>query len=163
MHIRLAQKEDFKKIVDIYNQVIVEGGVIGYKQPFEYKDREAWFEGFFNGRYFLQVAEVDKEIVGWTCVVPYRQGRDLLDRACVVSYFFDKDHRRKGGGTLMLPLAVEEARKRGFKTMLAIVFEHNEGSIRLLEKEGFERWALLPGIAEFEGTVFNHVYYGIEL
>ena len=38
--------------------------------------------------------------------------------------------------------------------------EHNTASIKLMEKFNFEKWALLPKIANFDGKEFNHTIYG---
>ena len=163
MDVRLATKSDFKKVVDIYNQVIKEGGIIGYSAPFAYKDLTEWFNEHLNSKYPLFVAEIDNEVIGWVSISPYRKGRDLLNRTCVVSYFITKLHRGQGIGSALLKIAVEEARNLGFKTMLAIVFAHNSVSVKLLEKYKFKRWAFLPGIAEYNCKILNHVYYGLSL
>jgi phosphinothricin acetyltransferase len=51
----------------------------------------------------------------------------------------------------------------GFKVIFAIVFDGNIPSIKLLEKNNFERWAFLPEVAEIDGILLNHIYFGKRL
>ena len=46
--------------------------------------------------------------------------------------------RSRGVGTKMLSIAREQAHKRGFSTLSLLVFEQNEGALRLYERNGFE-------------------------
>ena len=46
--------------------------------------------------------------------------------------------RGRGVGTKMLSIAREQARQRGFSTLSLLVFEQNEGALRLYERSGFE-------------------------
>ncbi len=45
-------------------------------------------------------------------------------------------------------------------TLLGFVFAHNEPSLRLLEAFGFERWGLLPRVAELDGVERDLVIVG---
>jgi phosphinothricin acetyltransferase len=47
-----------------------------------------------------------------------------------------------------------------FKTLFAILLDYNRASIALLEKFGFEQWAYMPGVADFNGHEVGHIYYG---
>jgi ribosomal protein S18 acetylase RimI-like enzyme len=46
--------------------------------------------------------------------------------------------RGRGVGTKMLSIAREQAHERGFDTLSLLVFEQNEGAVRLYERNGFE-------------------------
>jgi ribosomal protein S18 acetylase RimI-like enzyme len=46
--------------------------------------------------------------------------------------------RGRGVGTKMLSIAREQAYQRGFGTLSLLVFEQNEGAVRLYERNGFE-------------------------
>jgi len=60
----------------------------------------------------------------------------------------------------MLIFAIDKAPSYNFKNLFAITLEHNAGSIKLLEKKGFERLGFMPGVAEFAGKLSRHLYYG---
>jgi phosphinothricin acetyltransferase len=47
--------------------------------------------------------------------------------------------------------------------MLTIVLDKNIGSISLLEKNNFEQWGFLPEVAQIDGKILGHVYYGKKL
>jgi len=46
---------------------------------------------------------------------------------------------------------IDAAPGLGLKTLVGFVFGHNEPSLRLFTGFGFQRWALLPGVAELDG------------
>jgi phosphinothricin acetyltransferase len=56
--------------------------------------------------------------------------------------------------------ALEDVPRIGKKVYLAILLAWNTGSLRLLEKFGFERWGYLPEVAEFDGKLCGQYYYG---
>ena len=56
--------------------------------------------------------------------------------------------------------AVARCEALGFHTIFGILLADNAASIELLEKLGFERWAELPRVAEFDGREVGHLYYG---
>ena len=45
-------------------------------------------------------------------------------------------------------------------TLLGFVFGHNAPSLALFERLGFERWALLPRVAELDGVERDLVIVG---
>jgi len=36
-------------------------------------------------------------------------------------------------------------------------------NIKLAEKFGFKEWGCLPGIADFNGEICSHLYYGLKI
>ena len=65
--------------------------------------------------------------------------------------------RGRGAGTKMLSIAREQAHQRGFGTLSLLVFEQNEGAVRLYERNGFEvagRAPVVPhGLIQHTGDV----------
>jgi ribosomal protein S18 acetylase RimI-like enzyme len=55
---------------------------------------------------------------------------------CALALF--SGFRGRGVGTKMLSIARKQARQRGFGTLSLLVFEQNEGAVRLYERNGFE-------------------------
>jgi L-amino acid N-acyltransferase YncA len=105
----------------------------------------------------------DGEIQGWLSVSPYRQGRAALRRTVEISYFVRSGVQGKGIGSQLLAYGLDACRHLGYKTALAIILDKNEASIRLVKKYGFEQWAFLPAVAEFNGVVCSHLYFGMHL
>jgi len=94
-------------------------------------------------------------------ISPYRKGRGAFRFTAEVSYFVDEEFRKQGVGSLLLDSAIAKSKKLGFKTLIAILFETNLASIRLLKRFGFEQWGFMPEIGEIDGEKLNHVYYGL--
>jgi phosphinothricin acetyltransferase len=44
---------------------------------------------------------------------------------------------------------------------MAIIFAHNQPSLRLFEKFGFQRWGYLPQVAELDGVERDGVILGL--
>ncbi|MGA3882427.1 GNAT family N-acetyltransferase, partial [Bacillus pumilus] len=55
-----------------------------------------------------------------------------------MSIYLNQDDRGRGLGSLFLQEAIELAPSLGIRTVLAFIFLHNEASIRLFKKRGFE-------------------------
>jgi len=47
--------------------------------------------------------------------------------------------------------SIEKAKTFGLKTLLGYIFAHNEPSLQLFRKFGFEEWGYLPNIAVLDG------------
>jgi phosphinothricin acetyltransferase len=48
----------------------------------------------------------------------------------------------------------------GIRTLLAFIFAHNAPSLRLFQAAGFERWGLLPRVAEMDGREYSLAILG---
>jgi len=71
--------------------------------------------------------------------------------------------QRTGVASALLSKAVSEAPHLGLKTLLGFVFGHNQPSLRLFERFGFERWAFLAGVAELDGIERDLVIVGLRV
>ncbi len=163
MNIRIAKPEDLEEIVEIYNQAIAVGEKTADLTPFTSNDRKPWFDEHVPGKYPILVVEKDRSIVGYLTISPYRPGRMALQYTAEVSYFIHFEHHRKGLASDLLRYAIDMCPLLQIKTLVAILIDNNQGSIRLLEKYGFKRWGQLPKVAEFDGIEFGHSYYGLRI
>jgi phosphinothricin acetyltransferase len=59
--------------------------------------------------------------------------------------------RRKGIGRELLQKAIDHAPSVGVRTLPGFIFAHNEPSLRLFRRYGFEERAHLPDVAELDG------------
>lgn len=161
--IRHAIPNDLREIVEIMNQAIRTRKLIGYTNEFDVKEREEWFLHHSHDTHPLLVAEYDARIIGWIGISPYRKGREALNKTVEVSYFIHKDYQRRGAGSKLLNEIATISKQLGKSTILAIIFDTNSGSAGLLEKHNFEKWGVLPDVAELDGKKLHHVYYGKKL
>ncbi|DAC72826.1 MAG TPA: N-acetyltransferase [Thermoplasmata archaeon] len=158
--IRYALEKDLQEIVDIHNQAIRSKASTGFVHEFSVEGRKEWFLGHAKERYPLFVAEEDGKVVGWISISPYRIGRDAFKKTVEVDYYIHDDFKRKGIGNELLRHMLSKANDLGYRTICAILLDKNIASIRLLEKNGFKIWGLIPEAAELNGNLIGHVYYG---
>ena len=161
--VRLAKIEDVESVVEIYNQAIDARFQTGFMERHSVAGRMDWFRGHLDTEYPLFVCELDGKVVGWFSISPYRPGRVALRYSVEISYFVDNAYFGRGVGTQLVLHGVNACRSLGYKTAIAIIIDTNTASIKLMQKFGFEQWAFLPGVAEFDGVECNHVYYGLKL
>lgn len=165
MTIRLANisEAEIGRINDIYNESAVLKFLTADMQPTTLTDRIKWLLSYNQTEYPVYVAVDNYKVIGWISVRPYREGRAALRFTKEVSYYVSHDHLGKGVGTQLMNHVLSQAPGLLIKNLIAIVLEKNEASIRLLEKFNFKQWGFLPGVADFNGEVCGHLYYGREI
>lgn len=163
MTIRLAIQEDLQAMTDIYNQAIVRKRCTADTKTFTLLQRQGWFDAHQNEAYPLWVYEIDGKIAGYLYLSGYRPGREAMIKTVEVSYYLDNAFQGHGIGTKFLDFGIKQAKALDYKTLVAILLSCNIPSIRLLEKFGFKEWGRMPEIADFDGSVFDHLYYGLKL
>ncbi len=160
--IRKAAVEDLPKLTAIYNQA-VEARQTADTLPLSISDRTSWFESHQQLNYPLFSVEKEGVVCGYSTLSQYRGGRHALRYTVEISYYLDNTYQRQGLGSLLLKHALETAKYLGFKHAFAILLDTNLPSIGLLEKFDFIKWGHLPNIAEIDGKVCGHLYYGRHL
>lgn len=163
MSIRLAQLADLPAIVEIYNQSIPSKQSTGDTQPVRVEDRVVWFEAHLPAEHPIFVAEVQGQVAGWCSLSAYRPGRAALRFTAEISYYIATAYHRQGIGAALVKHALAACPALQIRHLFAIVLEGNEGSRRLLEKMGFEKWGYLPRVADFDGKEVGQLYYGRHL
>src|SRR5690606_38334138 len=92
-----------------------------------------WFQLHHKESHPILVACIDGAIVGWLSISPYRTGRAALRYTVELSYYVHPNFKQQGVGSLLMEQAIQECHNRNYKTLLAIVLDKNEKSIRLLQ------------------------------
>jgi L-amino acid N-acyltransferase YncA len=163
MEIRLAIEEDLLSINEIYNQAVRQRFCTAHLSEIGMVQRRAWFRGHDRDRFPVFVMERNSKVLGWVSLGPYRQDRQAFAHVAEVSYYVDEKARGMGIGSRLLEHAIQVAPEFGFSVLVAILLNRNPASIALLEKFGFESWAVMPGIALIDGRQADHLYYGFKL
>ena len=163
MDIREAERNDRQAIIDIYNQAIATKWATADLTPVTVDDRRDWFREHKQGKYPIYVAELGGKVVGWCSLSPYRPGRMALRFTAEVSYYVDVGFRRRGVATALLNHAIRACSTLEISSIFGILLERNAPSIALLTKLGFQKWAHLPRVADFDGQECGHVYYGLRV
>lgn len=151
MTIRDATEIDLPAIVAIYNATIPGRMTTADTQPVAVVSRRAWFHEHNPNARPLWVALENDVIAGWLSFQSF-YGRPAYHATAELSLYVAPNWRRKGIGNALLAKAVEHAPRLGLKTLLGFIFMHNDASQRLFEKLGFQRWGVLPRVAELDGV-----------
>ena len=159
LRVRDAVKADLPAIVEIYNAAIPARMATADTDPLSVDSRHAWFDEHHPDRRPLWVASIDAAIVGWLSFQSF-YGRPAYQATAELSVYVAPDHHRSGIGRALLGRAVKTAPELGLKTLVGFIFGHNEASLRLFTAFGFERWALLPRVAELDGIERDLVIVG---
>ena len=161
MPIRDATIDDLPAIVAIFNAAIPLRAT-AEPAPLSVESRRHWFEEHTPGHYPLWVYEVNGTVAGWLSVSQYYR-QSAYDATAEISVYVSPDRQRTGIARQLMQLAIETAPKLGFRTLVGYIWAHNEASLRLFATHGFERWGLLPRIAEIDGVAYDTVIMGRHL
>ena len=157
--IRRALPSDLERLTEIYNQAILARDCTCHLETFTAYERKDWLIEHMGEKYPLLVCVLDRKIVGYAHLSPYKD-RQAFDGAVEVTYYLDYDYRRQGLGSLLMEKLLSEAEKLGYKTATASIIGSNTASERLLLKYGFKEWGRLPKIADFGDRKEDHVFFG---
>lgn len=159
MMIRDAIEADLPAIVAIYNASVPGRASTADTEPVSIKSRRDWFRDHDPEKRPLWVAVDDEVVAGWLSFQSF-YGRPAYHATAEVSVYVTPALQRKGIGRELLAKAVARAPLLGLKTLLGFIFGHNEASLHLFESFGFQRWGVLPGIAELDGIERDLIILG---
>jgi phosphinothricin acetyltransferase len=142
----IAQSSDLKKIVSTYNSTIASRLVTADLVEVTVESKTEWFNSHSPEKRPLWLIYHDKKYVGWMSFTSF-YGRPAYDGTVEVSIYLENEFRGKGIGKICLQKAFEVSKGLNIKTLLGFIFDHNEPSLNLFYKMGFEKWAHLPKIA----------------
>jgi phosphinothricin acetyltransferase len=151
MIIRDALEADLPAIVEIYNEAI--RGRISTAQLDEASvdERLPWFRQHSAKSHPLWVAEIDAQIAGWFSFHPFIK-RAAYRGTAEISVYVSEKLRRRGVAKRLLEKAIAHSPDLQLSALVGYIFEHNEPSLLLFERMGFERWGLLPRVACVDGV-----------
>lgn len=163
MSIRLAENKDLEALVEIYNQAIVTHRCTADMDIFSVDERISWFKEHQSLEYPIYIYEVHNKVVGYLYFTAYRPGRRAMRYTAELSYYIHNDYQRQGIGTKLMEFAIKKSTELNFKNLISILLEWNLPSIKLLQRFGFKEWGCLTGIADFDGEICSHLYYGLKI
>lgn len=158
--IRIASKNDLPAIDRIYNQAVDIGFRTAHTTALTPEQRTAWFRGHDPQTFPVFVFTRDEKILGWISFSPYRAGRAALDETAELSFYVDFQHHGEGIGSKMMAHCLERSAILNKRVLFSVVIEGNQGSIRLLQKYGFQQWGYLPEVIRYNNQRCGHIYMG---
>ena len=156
---RLATAEDLPAIVAIYNSTIPSRQVTADIEPVTVASRLNWFNEHTPDKRPIWVVEENGQMLGWLSYSDFHV-RAAYAHTAEVSIYLAQDARGKGLGAYLLSAAMAFAPSLGIHTLVGLIFGHNEPSLKLFERFGFERWANMPRVATLDGIERDLVIVG---
>lgn len=137
MEIRKAQEQDLPALLDIYNYEVAHGTATFDLHPKTLEERREWFLQHPGGRHILLAAVEDGRAVGYASLSPYRE-KEAYAATVELSIYVDAAYRGRGIADALMQALLTYARSReDVHTIVSVITEGNEISVRLHEKYGF--------------------------
>ena len=149
MKIRDATESDLPAIIDIYNAAVATRLATAQLDPVTLEERRDWLKEHSPDRHPFWVLEIDRKIAGWLTLKPFLP-RCAYRGTAEVSVYVDEKFRRRGVARTLLEEAIARAPALQISAIVGLIFSHNEPSLKLFGKLGFEKWGLLPRVARLE-------------
>jgi phosphinothricin acetyltransferase len=151
MTIRDAVEADLPAIVEIYNATVPTRMVTAELEPTTVEARLPWFREHSAERYPFWVVESEGCVIGWLDFKKF-QPRCAYRGTAEISVYVDEKSRRRGVGQRLLENAIARAPSLGITALIGLIFGHNEPSLKLFRRLGFERWGFFPAVAQLDGV-----------
>lgn len=146
-----AHLDDLTTIVETYNATIPSRLVTADLEPVSALSRLQWFNAHSKEKRPLWLVRANGVYAGWMSFNSF-YGRPAYDGTVEISIYLESKFHGKGIGKACLKYAEEVAPSLKINTLLGFIFGHNEPSLQLFYKFGYEKWAHLPRIANMEGV-----------
>jgi L-amino acid N-acyltransferase YncA len=156
---RVATEADLPAIVAIYNETIPSRLVTADLEPVSIDSRRTWFAEHRRATRPLWVLEQQGVIAAWLSISSF-YGRPAYHATAEVSVYVAGRARRRGIAAHLLRTAAAAAPQLGLRTLLGFIFSHNEASLELFAKFGYEPWGRLPRVALLDGIERDVVIVG---
>jgi L-amino acid N-acyltransferase YncA len=163
MHIRHASPEDLPRIVDIYNASIPGRLATADTLPVTLESRREWFANHSLQKHPLWVLEQGGEILAWVGLQPFFKTRPAYHATAEISVYVDSQAHRRGLASVLISHALTACPELGITSVTALIFGHNDPSLKVFTRAGFQPWGHLPGIAELDGNPADLVILGLRL
>jgi ribosomal protein S18 acetylase RimI-like enzyme len=132
--IREARINDVPAIIALLKDVVLEGRWVRTQWPFDADARAGDLQNAMEkDRVLCWVAEQSGAVIGQLALFPSGSTAQL-------GMFIAKSARRMGVGRVLMRVAEEEARRRGFDALELEVYAHNDAAIALYRSAGFEEF-----------------------
>ncbi len=154
-----ATLDDLTAIVGTYNATVAGRLVTADLEPVSVESKLDWFTNHNPKTRPLYIIETDNKYAGWMSFNSF-YGRPAYNKTAELSIYLESSMHGKGLGNYCLNYAVEKCPALHITSLLGFIFGHNEPSLKLFYKHGFEKWAHLPEIADMEGILRDLIIVG---
>ena len=157
IRIRASEERDIEAIARIYRAAVATGTASFELEPPDLAEMKRRRAAILAAGYPYLVADRDGEILGYSYAGAYRP-RPAYRNTVENSVYVAADRHRQGVGRLLLAALIEEASRRGFRQMVAVIGDSvNLPSIRLHERLGFAHVGVLRSVGWKHGRWLDSV------
>lgn len=137
MKIRRAAPEDAEALASILNHYIEKTTATFYTEPLSVESRRTWIETRTE-LHPAFVLEIDQSVVGVCGLVEFKP-REAYRRTVVSMVYLRDGLQRRGHGTHMMQILIDEAKRVGHHAIIACICAEQTASVRAHEKVGFKK------------------------
>ena len=156
---RNATLKDLPAIVATYNSTIESRIVTADLEPVSVESKVTWFGSHNPETRPLWIVECDGKYAGWISFTDFKS-RHAYYKTAELGIYLEKSFRGNGLGDYCLNYAIEKCPSLKITSLTGFIFGHNEPSLKLFYKHGFEKWAHMPQIADMEGVLRDLIIVG---
>ncbi|WP_372863945.1 N-acetyltransferase family protein [Psychrobacter sp.] len=169
--VQRASKEDLAEVLAIYNQSIPGKQATANLASVTVEERTAWFDEHLDSPtrpiYVVKAlpeGDADRESTKLP-IVAWGSFSDLYARTAYhisteISIYLNQNHQSKGLGSLLTRWMLTQAPSLGIRNIVALIFAHNQPSLGLFRKLGFEQWGYMPEVCDMDGFIADVVMLG---
>jgi phosphinothricin acetyltransferase len=157
--IRDAVEADLPAIIEIYNATVPTRMVTAELEPTTVEARLPWFHNHSPHEHPFWVAESDGGVIGWLDFKKFLP-RCAYRGTAEISVYVHEKFRRRSVGQRLLEEAIARSPSLGITALIGLIFGHNEPSLKLFQRFGFERWGFFPAVAQLDGVKRDLVVMG---
>lgn len=167
--IRDANEDDLPGILEIFNDAILNTTANWSYDTVDIEDRRAWMRSLKAKSMPIIVAvaatggdnagasAAAPSVLGYACYGPFRERHGY--RFTVETTIYTHHSARGGGiGSSLMTKLIDRAKNGGVHTLIAVVADENEGSVRFHERFGFVVSARMPELGYKFGRWLDLVY-----
>ena len=170
--VQRASQDDLPTILAIYNQSIAGKQATANLTPVTCAERQDWFDEHLNSAtrpiYIVRAVVEDAEVSVEETVSPivaWGSFSDLYTRPAYhisteISIYLHQEYHGQKLGSLLTRWMLTQAPSLGIHNVVALIFAHNQPSLGLFRKLGFEQWGYMPKVCDMEGFIADVVMLG---
>lgn len=173
--VQRASQDDLPTILAIYNQSIAAKQATANLTPVTCAERQGWFDEHLNSVtrpiYIVRPVEEAENVCGGgkgqtvSPIVAWGSFSDLYTRPAYhisteISIYLHQEYHGQGLGSLLTRWMLTQAPSLGIHNVVALIFAHNQPSLGLFRKLGFEQWGYMPKVCDMEGFIADVVMLG---
>ena len=173
--VQRASQDDLPTILAIYNQSIAAKQATANLTPVTCAERQGWFDEHLNSAtrpiYIVRPVEEAENVCGGgkgqtvSPIVAWGSFSDLYTRPAYhisteISIYLHQEYHGQGLGSLLTRWMLTQAPSLGIHNVVALIFAHNQPSLGLFRKLGFEQWGYMPKVCDMEGFIADVVMLG---